>query len=244
MLLKSQRYALCLSLCCLDLFSLNSRTSRQVGAGIQVAPNQARILRRLGVLEDLEPSAVRLDKISLRRSFIFLFLRSSPLHTQSRSLTCGPFPLVGYKDNSVLGTAPLSSVPENYGAPIWVVHRADLQRVLRVGAEREGVKILCGHHCADVDFEQSKLLVKTSEGEEWVEGDVIIAADGIKSVMREKMLSLSGLKDEGEYYRYLYPDIRNKKLNGLREQVEQLETPLTESSSLVRSLKMILSYYN
>ena len=119
--------------------------------------------------------------------------------------------------------------------------------MLRVGAEREGVKILCGHHCADVDFEQSKLLVKTSEGEEWVEGDVIIAADGIKSVMREKMLSLSGLKDEGEYYRYLYPDIRNirnKKLNGLREKVEQLETPLTESSFLVRSLKMILSYYN
>lgn len=34
--------------------------------------------------------------------------------------------------------------------------------------------------------------------EEWVEGDVIIAADGIKSIMREKMLALSGLKDEGK----------------------------------------------
>ncbi|GAA5895067.1 uncharacterized protein JCM6883_002309 [Sporobolomyces salmoneus] len=147
----------------------NAPEIAEVGAGIQVAPNQARILRRLGVLEDLEPSACRLDKISLRR----------------------------YQDNSVLGTAPLSSVPENYGAPIWVVHRADLQRVLRVGAEREGVKILTGHCCTDVNFEESKLLVKTAKGEEWAEGDVIIAADGIKSIMREKMLALSGLKDEG-----------------------------------------------
>ncbi|GAA5957251.1 hypothetical protein JCM3765_000404 [Sporobolomyces pararoseus] len=163
----------------------NAPEIAEVGAGIQVAPNQARILRRLGVLEDLEPSAVRLDKISLRR----------------------------YKDNSVLGTAPLSSVPENYGAPIWVVHRADLQRVLRVGAEREGVKILTGHFCSDVDFEESRILVKNSKQggqEDWIEGDVIIAADGIKSIMREKMLALSGLKDEGRAtgdaaYRILIP---------------------------------------
>ncbi|GAA5924437.1 uncharacterized protein JCM15063_005643 [Sporobolomyces koalae] len=160
----------------------NANEIAEVGAGIQVAPNQARILRRLGLLEDLEPSAVRLDQISLRR----------------------------YKDNSILGTAPLSSVPENYGAPIWVVHRADLQRVLRVGAEREGVQIRTGHHVANVDFEGSRLLVKTSAGEEWIEGDVIIAADGIKSIVRERMLSLHGLKDEGRAtgdaaYRILIP---------------------------------------
>ena len=76
-----------------------------------------------------------------------------------------------------------------------------MQRVLRVGAEREGVKILTGHFCSDVDFEESRILVKNSKQggeEEWIEGDVIIAADGIKSIMREKMLALSGLKDEGE----------------------------------------------
>jgi salicylate hydroxylase len=60
---------------------------------------------------------------------------------------------------------------------------------------------LTGHHCADVNFEETKVLVKTAGGgEEWIEGDVIIAADGIKSIMREKMLSLSGLKDEGEFH--------------------------------------------
>ena len=116
--------------------------------------------------------------------------------------------------------------------------------MLRVGAEREGVKILCGHHCADVDFEQSKLLVRNSEGEEWVEGDVIIAADGIKSVMREKMLSLSGLKDEGECD-YLRALLKEKKLNRCsRNQVEQLEMLPTESSFLEKSLKTILNCYN
>ncbi|GAA6062309.1 hypothetical protein JCM10212_006861 [Sporobolomyces blumeae] len=164
----------------------NAPEIAEVGAGIQVAPNQARILRRLGVLDDLEPSAVRLDKISLRR----------------------------YEDNSVLGTAPLSSVPTNFGAPIWVVHRADLQRVLRVGCEREGVEILTGHGCVDVDFDRTRLLVKNNKatgtgqgrrdeegggggGAEWIEADVIIAADGIKSLVREKMLALHGVKDEG-----------------------------------------------
>jgi len=116
--------------------------------------------------------------------------------------------------------------------------------VLRVGAEREGVKILCGHHCADVDFEQSKLLVRNSEGEEWVEGDVIIAADGIKSVMREKMLSLSGLKDEGECY-YLPNLLKDNKLNRRSSnQVEQLEMLPIELSFLGKSFKMILNYYN
>lgn len=116
--------------------------------------------------------------------------------------------------------------------------------MLRVGAEREGVKILCGHHCADIDFEQSKLLVKNSEGEEWVEGEVIIAADGIKSVMREKMLSLSGLKDEGECD-YLRASLKEKKLNRCsRNQVEQLEMLPTESSFLGESLKTILNCYN
>ena len=40
---------------------------RETGAGIQCAPNMARILNSLGILEDLRPYAVSLSGISLRR---------------------------------------------------------------------------------------------------------------------------------------------------------------------------------
>lgn len=40
---------------------------REVGAGIQCAPNMARIISSLGLLEDLRPYAVTLSGISLRR---------------------------------------------------------------------------------------------------------------------------------------------------------------------------------
>ena len=42
-------------------------TLRDVGAGIQCAPNMARILNSLGILEDLRPYSVSLSGISLRR---------------------------------------------------------------------------------------------------------------------------------------------------------------------------------
>jgi len=41
---------------------------REVGAGIQCAPNMARILSLLGILEDMRPHAVSLSGISLRRA--------------------------------------------------------------------------------------------------------------------------------------------------------------------------------
>ena len=40
---------------------------RETGAGIQCAPNMARILNSLGLLEDLRPHKVSLSGISLRR---------------------------------------------------------------------------------------------------------------------------------------------------------------------------------
>lgn len=41
-----------------------------VGAGIQLAPNMARILDRLGAWADIEKEAVVLNETSIRRSFI------------------------------------------------------------------------------------------------------------------------------------------------------------------------------
>lgn len=59
-------------------------TLREVGAGIQCAPNMARILSSLGVLEDLRPYAVSLSGISLRRE-----LMQPPLVSDSESSQVG-----------------------------------------------------------------------------------------------------------------------------------------------------------
>ena len=42
-----------------------SKSFAEVGAGIQLAPNATRILRRLGVLEKIEPVAVRPRRLVL-----------------------------------------------------------------------------------------------------------------------------------------------------------------------------------
>jgi salicylate hydroxylase len=44
-----------------------------VGAGIQLAPNMARILDRLGVWDDIEKEAVVLNDTSIRRTWTFGF---------------------------------------------------------------------------------------------------------------------------------------------------------------------------
>ncbi|MCF6744053.1 salicylate 1-monooxygenase [Blastococcus sp. KM273128] len=73
-----------------------------VGAGIQVAPNAARVLHRLGLGPSLDAVAVRPRRIEMRR----------------------------WDDGAVLRSTDLEPCAELFGAPYYTVHRADLHRVL------------------------------------------------------------------------------------------------------------------
>lgn len=156
----------------------------EVGAGIQLAPNAARILARFGVLEAALKDATLLEKNSLRR----------------------------YADDEELGTAPLMpAVGERYGAPLSVIHRGDLQRVLLEATKKAGVTIRTSTKVVAVDSSFSAR-VKTQDGE-WVEGDVIIAADGIKSEIRRQIAEAHGHDDHSlptgdAAYRVLIPKER------------------------------------
>lgn len=156
----------------------------EVGAGIQLAPNAARILARFGVLEAALEDATLLEKNSLRR----------------------------YADDEELGTAPLMpAVGERYGAPLSVIHRGDLQRVLLEATKKAGVTIRTSTKVVAVDSSFSAR-VKTQDGE-WVEGDVIIAADGIKSEIRRQIAETHGHDDHSlptgdAAYRVLIPKER------------------------------------
>lgn len=90
---------------------------------------------------------------------------------------------------------------QEYGYPFVTVHRAALQRALIKGAEDSGVvKLHLGNFITDYDFDNTKFKVKQGEsGEpEWVQADVLICADGVKSKAREAMMARKGVQDDVE----------------------------------------------
>lgn len=153
----------------------------EVGAGIQLAPNNLRILGRFGILEEVLKYTNLMKKNSLRR----------------------------WKNNEELGTAPLMPViAERYGAPIGVIHRGDLQRVLLESAQREQCNIRTNHKVVKVD-DNFEPRVQLQSGE-WVEGDLVVAADGIKSNIRAQIAQHHNHKDQStptgdSAYRILIP---------------------------------------
>ncbi|KAI1306390.1 putative salicylate hydroxylase [Xylaria venustula] len=167
------------------------REITEVGAGIQVPPNASRILRRFGVLDEIMKYATVLERNSLRR----------------------------WKDDEELGSISLTpDVEENFGAPLAVIHRADLQRILLEAAIKCGCKILKDHEVVDVDEDFSpvstilpnRVLVRSCGIKTWMSADLILAADGMSSVIRRRMAAANCHEDRlvpaGESaYRFLLP---------------------------------------
>ena len=78
-------------------------------------------------------------------------------------------------------------------APIAALHRADLQRILLERVYAEKVDVRLKHKVVKVHQEfQARVQVESGE---WLEGDVIIAADGIKSDIRQQMVLNHGCHD-------------------------------------------------
>jgi len=76
-----------------------------------------------------------------------------------------------------------------YGAPYLLIHRADFHYVLASAAKQLGVKIRLNSFAKGVGFAEPFLELDSGEV---VRGDVVIAADGLRSQCREALL---GRKD-------------------------------------------------
>lgn len=127
----------------------------EVGAGLVLAPNAGRLLRRLGVLDRLLRRAVPLD-------WGWEFRR--------------------WADGSVVSVEQLSGVCERlYGERTYVLHRADLLDTLRAAVPGEWVRL--GARCTAVEAGHDGALLRFADGGE-VEADVVIGADGVHSVVR------------------------------------------------------------
>ncbi|KAL6705132.1 hypothetical protein ACN47E_007237 [Coniothyrium glycines] len=149
-----------------------------VGAGIQLAPNMARILDRLGCWRSIEAEAVQCANTSIRE---------------------------GASDRE-LGYVDLSYVQEKFGYPHMVGHRASLANGLYEGCKKEsGITFKLGSAISDVRFGVRPTFKVTPQqgGDVYdVECDILLGADGVKSGTRVAMLKELGLtgqtRDSGQ----------------------------------------------
>jgi salicylate hydroxylase len=132
-----------------------SRQLSEIGAGIQLAPNATRVLRRLDLLDAVAEQSTR------------------PAHVSFRTWSDGS-EICRY----VIGR----EAEEEFGAPYLQVHRADLQQALSAAVPPESLRL--GTAVVGIDQDDSGARVTTASGER-LDADLVVAADGIRSAARQ-----------------------------------------------------------
>ena len=135
----------------------------EVGAGIQLSPNASRVLIGLGLGDELKSCVVAPEELRV-------------LNAQTAR---------------VLARAPLGAVVElRYGAPYWVIHRGDLQKVL-LDAVRANpdVALHLGTRVEDYALHGNGVTVAAlSSGRAFEErGIALVGADGLWSSVRRRL---------------------------------------------------------
>lgn len=128
----------------------------ETGAGIQLSPNCTRVLHDLGLEQALRSSAFLPEGAQFRH----------------------------WRNGAVISESMLGNeVVERYGSPYYHMHRGDLLRVLADSAAAQPLISL--HTSAEVTgFSQSDRGVSLSCDDGSQDGDLLIGADGIHSVIR------------------------------------------------------------
>ena len=126
----------------------------EIGAGLQISPNASRLLHRLGLKPAMDALGVRPRAVHQRR----------------------------WEDGKTLQRAPLGpEVEEQFGAPYYHFHRADLANLLAAAMPPERLHV--GHKLTDVAQRGERVTARFDNGAS-AEADVLIGADGIHSRVR------------------------------------------------------------
>lgn len=88
-------------------------------------------------------------------------------------------------DGEVLNRVPMHRFEEWYGAPYVVVHRADLHRILHEAVVTKGVEVRLNSRIEEYGIEEG--WVRLVNGEK-LDGDLVVACDGINSSARTQLL--------------------------------------------------------
>lgn len=147
----------------------------EVGAGVQLAPNAARVLHRLGLADHLASVAVRPAALEMRR----------------------------WDDGRVLRRTELGDhCVDVYGVPYYAVHRADLHRGL-FELVRPG-HIHLGLRCSAVRETTDGVRLRFDNGAT-MPADVVIGADGIHSAVRDTLVADTPVFSGHSIFRGLVP---------------------------------------
>ena len=131
----------------------------EIGAGIQMTPNVARLLIDWGVSKVIGDNLVEFEELNMRR-----------------------------RDGTPVGyTRMIPDVQRNLGSPWWLVHRMHLHEGLVKVAQKAGADLVINARVVDIDEKSSKKVnVTTARGQKY-DFDLLVGADGVKSVVRKKL---------------------------------------------------------
>ena len=131
----------------------------EVGAGIQMSANAVKVLDHLGLRARFEPAAVRPKAFEFRR----------------------------FDSGELLHRLPLGEQHEQrHGAPYFQIHRSDLHRALRDATQELGGEITLNAEA--VRIKESDTVAVHFENGAIAHAELVVGADGIKSVVRGHIL--------------------------------------------------------
>ena len=140
-----------------------SKRLEEIGAGIQLSPNASRVLLALGLGEALKSKVVAPDSLAIRSA----------------------------RSGREIVHMPLGEDAEfRFGAPYWMIHRADLQTVLLDAArDNPDVTLKLGTRVEDFAIHRNGVTAQTrkdaTDGDE--RGIALVGATGLWSNLRQSL---------------------------------------------------------
>lgn len=143
---------------------------REVGAAVALSANATRFLRdRIGIGAELASVSADVDGLVFRDG----------------------------RDGHVVGRLlSRQEYHERAGAPYYGVHRADLQQLLKNAVGQDSIHL--GKKCVQVSDNRDSIVLNFADGDA-VEADLVIGADGIRSMLRREMLGYDDAQFSGTY---------------------------------------------
>ncbi len=146
---------------------------RQAGADVVVL-EQTPALREVGAGLSLWPNAVH----GLRRLGLWDAIEAAGAHVSDNDILDSR--------GAVLHGSSMQPVEERFGEPVTMVHRADLHSLLRAPLDNQTLRL--GARCVHLAQDPGGVEVTLADGSA-VRGDVVVGADGLRSVVRASTLA-------------------------------------------------------